>query len=707
MIKNIKILKFFSTVAVLAAFLVPTNFSQAATFIADEAILKVGNYTQNPNSNNWQTSISANAGDIISFLIYYHNDSRDTARQTRVRLNLPSDKFSKGSITGNVWASNANQLNGSAYVNLNSSQILSYIPGSVRWYPACHTNQTKSLPNSQNGSEIVSNSGLNLGDVGAGSIGCVVVRVQVGNENQDDPSGSAPSVTTNSAYNINEDSAYLSGNVNPNNSDTDFWFEYGTTRSLGTTVGFHSVGSGNSSINETFKLYGLSPGTTYYFRAVARNSYGTTYGNILSFTTQWENNENYYEDAPRVYTESATSIEEDSATLNGSVDPNGSYTEAWFEYGTTRSLRYTTDHRSIGSFDYSRDYSIRVYNLSPDTTYYFRAVARNSYGTDYGNILTFTTYSSDDKNYYSYNYSYGQPLIITQSASPVYQNSALLNGSVNPNNGATTAWFQWGTTTNLGNTTSAQPVGAGNNYVNYSAALTGLSPNATYYFRAVASNSRGTVYGAILSFTTQASSPVVVSQPINYQPAQPQVIYVSTPVKTTTTNFSSSLILLVSNSDKGVAKVDEEINYNVVYKNISQQKLSDAVLKVTIPIETDFLGANPSAVSVDGNNIIYKIGDLGIGEQGTLNIKVKVNNRAKTNDTLIFAALLEYLDQNENFHSDSHFLAVTVSAGVSLMANLLSAINVGARFLWGLILGLIAGFLIYWFGIRKKFIKAE
>ena len=198
-----------------------------------------------------------------------------------------------------------------------------------------------------------------------------------------------------------------------------------------------------------------------------------------------------------------------------------------------------------------------------------------------------------------------------------------------------------------------------------------------------------------------------MSQPINYQPAQPQVIYVSTPVKTTTTNFSSSLILLVSNSDKGVAKVDEEINYNVVYKNISQQKLSDAVLKVTIPIETDFLGANPSAVSVDGNNIIYKIGDLGIGEQGTLNIKVKVNNRAKTNDTLIFAALLEYLDQNENFHSDSHFLAVTVSAGVSLMANLLSAINVGARFLWGLILGLIAGFLIYWFGIRKKFIKAE
>ena len=482
---------------------------------------------------------------------------------------------------------------------------------------------------------------------------------------------------------VEETQATLVGKITNDGGDPNLevWFRYGKTASYGSETS-HQSKYGTGVFCAT--IYGLESGTTYYYQAVAKNRGGTSYGEAKSFTTTSSGS------APTVTTNSATSISQNSATLNGSVNPNSVETNAWFEYGTTSSLGSTTGSQSVGSGNSTVSYSYSLSGLSSNTTYYFRAVASNSYGTTYGGILSFTT-SADS----SYSYSYGQPSIITQSASPVYQNSALLNGSVNPNGGVTSAWFQWGTTTNLNNTTTIQPVGAGASYLNYSAALTGLSANTTYYFRAVASSPSDTVYGSILSFTTsQASAPI-----ITYQSTQPQVVYAQSASKSTIT--SPSLVLLISNIDKDVVEAREKLNYVVVYKNISQQKLSSVVLKVTTPVETVFLGSNPRGASVEGNNITYQVGDLGINEEGTINIRVEVKNSVRTNDTLIFATVLEYLDKDDNFHSNNHFLAVVVIGGGSLLAALISA--AGFNWVWGLILGLIIGFLIYWFGLRKKF----
>jgi alpha-tubulin suppressor-like RCC1 family protein len=61
-------------------------------------------------------------------------------------------------------------------------------------------------------------------------------------------------------------------------------------------------------------------------------------------------------------------------------------------------------------------------------------------------------------------------------------------------------WFEWGTSTALGSSTSQQTMtspGA------FSFTLTGLTPCTTYYYRAVASSSSGMCYGDTLSFTTK------------------------------------------------------------------------------------------------------------------------------------------------------------------------------------------------------------
>jgi sugar lactone lactonase YvrE len=68
------------------------------------------------------------------------------------------------------------------------------------------------------------------------------------------------------------------------------------------------------------------------------------------------------------------------------------------------------------------------------------------------------------------------------------------------------------TPTILNTKTSDAVVGSGTNVINFTSSLTGLTANTTYYLRAYASNSAGTGYGKVITFTTGANiSSVVVA----------------------------------------------------------------------------------------------------------------------------------------------------------------------------------------------------
>ncbi|MBP6866243.1 MAG: hypothetical protein KBC12_01735 [Candidatus Pacebacteria bacterium] len=101
-----------------------------------------------------------------------------------------------------------------------------------------------------------------------------------------------------------------------------------------------------------------------------------------------------------------------SAVLNASVNPGGTRTTAWFEYGTNSSLNTWTEtqHELIGTFNYAKAFSQTVYNLQPNTLYYFRVVTNNGYDTYRAGILSFTTGSNNtsyNTNQTSYNYNDG------------------------------------------------------------------------------------------------------------------------------------------------------------------------------------------------------------------------------------------------------------------------------------------------------------
>jgi hypothetical protein len=196
-----------------------------------------------------------------------------------------------------------------------------------------------------------------------------------------------PLVEPKPATSVTQTSATLNATVNPNIAEvTACRFEYGTTTSYGATVPCTPApGSGSSAVPVSVQISGLSANTTYHFRILATNSFGTNEAQDQSFKTLPK--------APTVETMPATSVAQTSATLSASVNPNGGeITECSFEYGTTTSYGLSMPCiSSPGSGESPVMASAPVSGLSANTTYHFRVAATNHGGTSYGQDQTFRT----------------------------------------------------------------------------------------------------------------------------------------------------------------------------------------------------------------------------------------------------------------------------------------------------------------------------
>jgi hypothetical protein len=97
---------------------------------------------------------------------------------------------------------------------------------------------------------------------------------------------SPPTVATSAASSISATAARLNGSADPNGASTSAWFQWGTSTAYGnTTAPATSVGSGTTAVSYSFNLSALSCGTTYHYRAAAKNAGGTTYGRDKRITT--------------------------------------------------------------------------------------------------------------------------------------------------------------------------------------------------------------------------------------------------------------------------------------------------------------------------------------------------------------------------------------------------------------------------------------
>src|SRR5262249_9078539 len=147
-----------------------------------------------------------------------------------------------------------------------------------------------------------------------------------------------PGVITSPATSVVSTSAVLNGSADPNGASAVAWFRISPTdpgscndtfgtRTPATAGTGTSVGAGTVAVPYALGSGTLSPGTTYFYCAIAQNAYGTSFGAEQTFTTPAI--------LPSVATGSATALTSTTATLNGSANPGGADTTGWFRYSSS------------------------------------------------------------------------------------------------------------------------------------------------------------------------------------------------------------------------------------------------------------------------------------------------------------------------------------------------------------------------------------
>ncbi|MCF8414314.1 MAG: hypothetical protein K9G44_12915, partial [Melioribacteraceae bacterium] len=203
-------------------------------------------------------------------------------------------------------------------------------------------------------------------------------------------------------------------------------------------------------------------------------------------------------DPPNISTNSVSDISVTFAKSGGTISSDGgspvtSRGIVWNTIGNPTITDYkSSDGEGSGSFiSYAT-------GLDAGTKYYLKAYATNDAGTSYGREYEFTTLDS-----------LFVPTVITSSASNILVQSTDAGGQVTAWGGdsVTVRGVCWNATGNPGISDNKTENGTG--LGSFNSVLYPLTKETKYYYRAYATNSSGTGYGKVDSFTTQSPAPNV------------------------------------------------------------------------------------------------------------------------------------------------------------------------------------------------------
>lgn len=320
----------------------------------------------------------------------------------------------------------------------------------------------------------------NLTIQGAGNYTTTFTGNNIANNLTIDRSAAAKSIAGNVTWTVTQLYIPVNGVVVVSIANTDF------SKASGTVVtDYLSFTSGNNTCT-------AGGGATFYAGVHS----------IGSPQTGW----NFSDPAaPTITTVAASAIALTSAALNANLTNLGGYGTiyVYYHYGTDPALVSYSASAPMASYLAPSTDSKVVTGLAGETTYYFKAVASDGVSDlATGAIMSFITL--------------GAPTVSTLSAVAITQYAATLQGQITSmgNYATVFGYFDWGTTISYGTTTAHQTESA---ITAFSQALTGLSPNTIYHFRAnLVYGSNIVVNGLDGTFTTLSLSGGVPTPPLGY-----------------------------------------------------------------------------------------------------------------------------------------------------------------------------------------------
>ena len=284
--------------------------------------------------------------------------------------------------------------------------------------------------------------------------------------------------------------------------------------------------------------------------------------------------------APGLVINVATSITYNSATLNATVNPNGSFTTYFFEYGTSTAFGNATATQTIAGGVAGVAVSAGISGLQSSAIYYFRVKATNGIGTAFTQANSFMTLQS--------------PPDMAVSPEPADGSSNIPVNQVLSWVGSTQVDFY---DVYLG-ATSNPPYRAAVPQPDTSYAPGVLAFNNTYYWRVNARNSSGTTIGNLWSFMTKPNSPPVLVAPGN---------------KSVDENSLISFVLSASDAD------GEAVSYYMI---------PGALVGASLDASTGVFSWTPTYAQSGIYNVIFGAASVGLLDEETIVIMVNNINQA-------------------------------------------------------------------------------
>lgn len=240
--------------------------------------------------------------------------------------------------------------------------------------------------------------------------------------------------------------------------------------------------------------------------------------------------------------------------------------------------------------------------------------------------------------------------VVTSVATEVTKTSGRCNGiGLVANNVPSTGWFEYGETSNLGRNTTAVSIGSSATSP-FSNVLTNLKPSTTYYCRAVMQNQYGIVKGEIVGFTTKSTTSNYVKPVVTKKITKTNKIICSDGSTVIVKDNSSATLL--SQGQKLVSLQIEKlsgdlaskntVSYRLSYKNISDSRLSNVLIKVTLPKEVIFTSSSAGSYDQATHTITLNQDTIDSSSEGVITWTGEVTKDAPIGKSIVTTAYVLY-----------------------------------------------------------------